>query len=88
MVVLQQLPHTGDASRSTLLAERPDRFPDPMPTGELQLPDGVHDPVADGDEFLLEAAANGRLLRLGAGGAAVVALLVIAVALFPGRSGA
>ncbi|MEL7158420.1 MAG: transglycosylase family protein, partial [Actinomycetota bacterium] len=37
---------------------------------------------------LLEAAANGRLLRLGAGGAAVVALLVIAVALFPGRSGA
>lgn len=84
---LNQLPHTGDSSRSVLLAERPDAAPEPLATGEFRFDDDIGEPSTDSDQFLLDAANNGRRVRIVAAVVAVVALVVIAISLFPSGSG-
>lgn len=57
-----------------------------MATGDHHVELEALGAVSDGDAFLLEAENNGRIIRIVAGAGAVLALLVIAVSLFPGAS--
>lgn len=85
--MLNRLPHTGDTSSAVLLDERPESPVEPSETGEFSvdglLRPGGDDFGAEGEEFLLEAERTGRIMRQIAAGVAVVALLVIAISLFP-----
>ncbi len=87
---LHQQPHTGENSSAVLLDERPEVPVEPSVTGEFSvdgvLQSGGADFGTEDDAFLREAEDNGRKIRMVAAGVAVVALLVIAISLFPDDS--
>ncbi|MEM9614578.1 MAG: transglycosylase family protein [Actinomycetota bacterium] len=87
MDLLNRQPHTGDNPSAVLLDERPEAPIEPGVTGEYSvaglLEHDAEDLGPEGDAILQEAERNGRIMRQVAAGVAVVALLVIAISLFP-----